>query len=240
MIMWNHQAFNLTDKPGTLEAWLNFDFAPAEEQDAVTEFIFDTSDLFATNAPAFGTDEVCNLHVLPPNAHLFQLSSHMHQRGKRFRTFEGAFTCQGGANDGAACTPFGPDLASPDLCAGAPCQSKVLAAVGDCSQDLQVSINELILGVNILLGNSGIDECHFFDGDGNGTVAVPEVVAAGKAANEETFRDPFESLLYTSFIYNDPLVKYFDPPLTFGGTGSAAAASICTGPSAPPVPPACP
>ena len=221
IILWNHHAFNLSDEPGTVEAWLNFDFAPPEEQEVVAEIIFNTDDLFAINAPAFGTDEVCNLHILDPNSHLFQLSSHMHQRGQRFRVNLGAFVCDGGPNDGDACTPFGPDLASPDLCAGAACRSLVPPAVGDCNQDLQVSINELIMGVNIVLGNNTLDECRFFDGDGNGTVGVNEVVAAVKAANEETYRDPFESLLYTSFIYNDPVVKYFDPPLTFGGTGSA-------------------
>ena len=42
---------------------------------------------------------------------IFELSSHMHQRGKRWRTFDGAWQCQGGANDGAACSPFGPDAA---------------------------------------------------------------------------------------------------------------------------------
>ena len=146
----------------------------------------------------------------------------MHQRGQRFRTLLGAFVCDGGPNDGDACTPFGPDLASPDLCAGAPCRSLVPPAVGDCNQDLQVSINELIFGVGIVLGNNALDECRFFDGDGNGTVGINEVVAAVKAAIEETYRDPFESLLYTSFIYNDPVVKYFDPATDVRWNGFSA------------------
>jgi hypothetical protein len=71
----------------------------------------------------------------------------MHQGGKRWRTFDGAWQCQGGANDGDACSPFGPDtsFATADLCAGAPCTSRLPPRNGDCNSDLHVTIDELIL-----------------------------------------------------------------------------------------------
>jgi hypothetical protein len=85
--------------------------------------------------------------TLPPHSAIFELSSHMHQRGKRWRTFDGAWQCQGGANDGDACSPFGPDtsFATADLCAGAPCTSRLPPRNGDCNTDLHVTIDELIL-----------------------------------------------------------------------------------------------
>jgi hypothetical protein len=38
--------------------------------------------------------------VLPRDVQLLELSSHVHQRGRRFRIFEGKFACQSGAGDG--------------------------------------------------------------------------------------------------------------------------------------------
>src|SRR5262249_26137179 len=93
IIMWNSHAFNLTDKPGKLEAWVNFYFASPADQLHPVQDILDIDDVFAMNVPAFSTEEVCNIYVVPAGAQLFSLSSHMHQRGKRFRIFRGAFRC---------------------------------------------------------------------------------------------------------------------------------------------------
>ena len=41
MILWNSHAFNLTDRPGQLEAWLNFNFAKPEERLYAAQGIFD-------------------------------------------------------------------------------------------------------------------------------------------------------------------------------------------------------
>src|SRR5262249_33619916 len=51
------------------------------------------------------------------------------------------------------------------------------ACAGDCNCDSQVIINELIRGVNILLGNALLDTCPQFDTDGDGTVVVSELIA---------------------------------------------------------------
>lgn len=53
---------------------------------------------------------------------------------------------------------------------------------GDCDGNGQVSINELIRGVNIALGSAALDDCAVFDVDGNGQVAVNELIAAVNAA----------------------------------------------------------
>lgn len=56
------------------------------------------------------------------------------------------------------------------------------ACVGDCNSDGTVTINELITGVNIALGNAVVAACASFDVDRNGSVAVNEVIAAVSAA----------------------------------------------------------
>ena len=48
---------------------------------------------------------------------------------------------------------------------------------GDCDGDGQVSINELILGVNIALGTAAADNCAAFDRDRDGQVSVSELIA---------------------------------------------------------------
>jgi len=57
-----------------------------------------------------------------------------------------------------------------------------LACVGDCNGDGSVAINELIVGVNIALGNAPVDDCASFDGNDNGSVAINELIAAVNAA----------------------------------------------------------
>jgi hypothetical protein len=49
---------------------------------------------------------------------------------------------------------------------------------GDCNGDGSVAIGEIILGVRIAFGDAPIGDCPAMDGDGNGAVAVNELVAA--------------------------------------------------------------
>jgi hypothetical protein len=219
MILWSSHAFNLTDKPGKLEAWLNFEFAAPEEQQFPSVQIFNADQVFTMNAVAFGTDEPCHVQVFPRGARLFELSSHMHKRGKRWRTFMGAFRCQGGPAAGQACSPLGYDFASRDVCQGAPCGSMAEARVGDCNFDDSVGIGELIVTVNIALGNAPMDACDEADGDRDGAVTIGELVGAVRAALHgvpaATARDPNASLLYVNLTYNDPLVLRLADPLIF-------------------------
>ena len=161
VIMWNSHAFNLADQPGTIEAWVNYYFAAPVDQRYPVVDILDVTQVFGMHVPAFEKQEICNIHVIEPGARLFSLSSHMHQRGKRFRIFRGAFQCAGGARSGQACSPL-----SPELCP-------------------------------------------------NGTCAEANGVSADN------------SLMYTSLIYNDPVVLRLDPPLALDGSDAARSFTYC-------------
>jgi hypothetical protein len=217
ILVWNSHAFNVTDTPGALDMWINFTFAAPDEQRTPLRRFVDISAIAAMHVPPFETQEICQHHTLAAATRVIDLTSHTHWRGKRFRVFDGRFACDGGPNAGAACSPFGPDpgLASPDLCRGFPCRSRRPPRAGDCDGDLTVSIDELVTGVRLAL-EGGAAGCPRFDADGNGRVTIDELLAAVAAAIGPVFRDPDESLLYTSTTYADPLVLSFAPPRLFG------------------------
>jgi hypothetical protein len=58
----------------------------------------------------------------------------------------------------------------------------VRACAGDCNRDGRVTVNELITGVNIALGNARLDGCPAFDRNGDGTISINELIAAVAAA----------------------------------------------------------
>ena len=49
---------------------------------------------------------------------------------------------------------------------------------GDCSNDGSVTVDELVMGVNIALGNESIRACMAFDPGGDDLVTVDELVKA--------------------------------------------------------------
>ncbi len=57
-----------------------------------------------------------------------------------------------------------------------PTQASLCA--GDCNRDLEVTIDELILAVNIALDNAGVVQCPAADHDGNHEVTIDELVSA--------------------------------------------------------------
>src|SRR4029434_4597481 len=57
-------------------------------------------------------------------------------------------------------------------------QSVLAACVGDCSDDGNVSINDLISGVNIALDTLPLTACQPLDADMNGDVTVNELIIA--------------------------------------------------------------
>jgi hypothetical protein len=209
----------VTSKEAKLDMWINFDLASPEEQVRRLERFVDISAIAKMNPPAFGSDEVCNLHVMPRNSRLLDLASHQHKRGKWFRIFQGKFTCQGGANNGAVCSPFGPDpnYPVPDICVGAPCGSRRTPRVGDCNVDMTVSVDELVTGLDMAMNESGTGECPRFEGNDDGKVTIYELFAAVDAAVGPRFRDAEESLLYSTTTYADPLILALHPPLRLGG-----------------------
>jgi hypothetical protein len=56
------------------------------------------------------------------------------------------------------------------------------ACAGDCDGSGAVSINELLIGVNILIGSAAPAQCTAVDTNGDGTVAVNELIQAVNAA----------------------------------------------------------
>jgi cysteine-rich repeat protein len=53
-----------------------------------------------------------------------------------------------------------------------------LACPGDCDGDGQVTINEVVVGVEIALGSAGVGRCPAADVDGDQQVAIQELIAA--------------------------------------------------------------
>ena len=229
ILVWNSHAYNVTDKPGKLDIWVNLDFAAPEEQRYPLKRFTEVFEQFKLSVPAFGAQELCSHYVVPPNAAIIELSSHNHKRGKRFSIWQGNFACTGGPNVGKPCPPNGvaPGLALDDPCDGFECSGPRRPRVGDCDQDQHVTVDEILLGVNIALGEQAVDACQRFDGDDDGAVQVDELLAAVDALLNPTL-DADDSLLYTSLTYSDPAVARFDPPLTLGGPSSSEAERTLT------------
>jgi len=230
ILVWNSHAFNLVQEPAKLDMWVNFTFAAPEEQRRPLRRFVDIDAIAKMVVPPFAIDEVCHRYVVPPNARLIDLTSHTHKRGKRFRAFAGAFTCQGGARAGEPCSPYGPDPDFPvrDLCAGAPCRAPQSPAAGDCNGDLTVTIDELVFGLTLALERGNAAACPRFDVDGDAAVTVAELVAAVGAALAPAWRDADASLLYTNLTYADPLILAFDPPRRLGHRVSIASERTIT------------
>jgi hypothetical protein len=75
-------------------------------------------------------------------------------------------------------TPTPTSQVTPTLTPATPAGS----CTGDCDGSERVSVNELVRGVNILLGSQDLSECPSFDRDGGGTVTVDELVASVRIA----------------------------------------------------------
>ena len=224
ILVWDSHAFNVTGSPAPLDMWLNFDFAAPDEQILPLHRFVDVSAISAMHVPAFGVEEVCNRHVMADGARILDLSSHTHKRGKRFRAFAGDFSCAGGPAAGSSCDPLGPDPGLPlaDPCAGAPCQSRRTPSAGDCDENGAISIDELVLGVDIALDKATLAACPAFDANRDGRVDVVELLAAVDVSLQP-LRDPAASLLYTSLTYADPLVLELQPPLLLAPAGAEPA-----------------
>lgn len=55
--------------------------------------------------------------------------------------------------------------------------ASIVRCVGDCDWNLQVTIDELVRGVNIALGTAPLSACEMFDRNGSRTVTVDELVS---------------------------------------------------------------
>jgi hypothetical protein len=96
-VSWNSHGFNLTKHATTIEQWVNLTFAPEEERIWLRHQIFEADNIFAmSEVEPFKKREICMTWTLPQFSQLLSLSSHMHQRGERFRIWLPRNTpCQG-------------------------------------------------------------------------------------------------------------------------------------------------
>ena len=69
-------------------------------------------------------------------------------------------------------------LACSMLLAAALPSPAIAVCAGDCEDDGEVTVDELIKGVNIALGSSALSDCGAFDSSGDGSVTVDEIIGA--------------------------------------------------------------
>lgn len=90
--------------------------------------------------------------------------------------------------------------------------------VGDCSEDLRVTIDELVLGTNLALGVASIEDCTRADRNADGSVAIDELVMSvwnalhGCAEATATISVPTETPTPTPTATAEP-----GPVITFFG-----------------------
>lgn len=72
-------------------------------------------------------------------------------------------------------------------------------AVGDCNGDLLVTIDEIVVGVNIALGQADLAACPAFDADGDDEVAIDEIIIAVNALLNTPSVTPLAFVTATDF-----------------------------------------
>jgi len=82
----------------------------------------------------------------------------------------------------ATVTVTSPDLPGARKTTRVTLQVPLAAGTGDCNGDRVVTIDELIHGVNIALGNLPLSACPVFDANGNGQVTIDELITAVRNA----------------------------------------------------------
>jgi cysteine-rich repeat protein len=85
LIIWNSHAFNHHNQDTEMESWINMTYTDTRTWPAVG--LFDNRWIFAQNVPPFQTQELCATHTFAEGTRLFQLSSHTHSRGVRWRYY---------------------------------------------------------------------------------------------------------------------------------------------------------
>ena len=80
-----------------------------------------------------------------------------------------------------------------------------IGCVGDCRNDGAVTINDLVTGVGIILGNRSLTACSLFDLNGDGQLVISELVRAVRNALEGCFDATVElpNLLTTTDVVFD-------------------------------------
>ncbi|HVN87418.1 MAG TPA: DUF6531 domain-containing protein, partial [Candidatus Binatia bacterium] len=111
--------------------------------------------------------------------------------------------------------------------------------IGDCDGNGRVNVNELVVGVNIALGNADLGSCRQFDADGNERVTVDELVkgvnnalngcAAEPTATATPTPSPTPSLLksVTAIVHPSPTASATaGPTIAFQPMSGAPGSSV--------------
>lgn len=108
LIVWNSHAFNLTTQDTSMNGWINMTYTDTRTWPAVG--LFDDRWIFTQNVPPFQQREYCATHTFPEGTRLFQLTSHTHRFGIRWRYYDTPQTpCSApGSFTNPACLPGDP------------------------------------------------------------------------------------------------------------------------------------
>lgn len=90
----------------------------------------------------------------------------------------------------------------------APLAAQPPVCVGDCDGSGNVTVDEILLGINIALGSRPVDECTAFDRDGNGAVTVDEIVTGVTYALEGCPAAPVPTPIFPA-NYRNSYVEVF-------------------------------
>jgi hypothetical protein len=95
----------------------------------------------------------------------------------------GVYQCQTFLNTALGSPDATPTSTATPQPPGSPTPTPVAGGcIGDCNGDGQVTIVDLVAGVNIALGNVALPACRSFDRDGNGEVDISEIIGAVRDA----------------------------------------------------------
>jgi len=84
--IWNSHSFNLTSHDTSVEQYMNFQFRESEGRLYQRQHLIIFDSIFAMGVvPPFTSTEVCATFTAPRGAHMLNLTSHTHQRGRDFR-----------------------------------------------------------------------------------------------------------------------------------------------------------
>lgn len=112
VIIWNSHAFNLSDKPTTVEQYNKFIFAQPSETIYRNRGIFDSKNIFVANVPPYERRTYCSTTTLPIGARLTELGSHAHKRGVLWQTWLPPQDPSCGVNNGCEPSNTQPDYVS--------------------------------------------------------------------------------------------------------------------------------
>lgn len=109
---------------------------------------------------------------------------------------------------------FGPALAALLLLPAV--TTPVHACIGDCNADALITVDEILRGVAIAIGEARRDTCPAFDADADGAVTVDEIVAAVQAALDgcpaaECGLQPIEAVPRCCATAPDPAIELPSP-----------------------------